>query len=99
VSGLPKSGLGIAVFNAVSNDLYATIRNTETGQEREMLTQPFAIYNIAVFDQRLKHNSCVSFINTNVMRAGATYDANVTSGLFRFANPKNTCAVDGRVVY
>jgi hypothetical protein len=99
VSGRTSKGLGIGVFNALSNDMYATIRNTESGQEREVLTQPFANYNIAVLDQSLKHNSYVSLINTNVTRAGSTYDANVTGGLFRFANPKNTYAVDGRVVY
>jgi hypothetical protein len=89
----------VGVFNAVSNDVYATIRNQETGAEREVLTQPFSNYSIAVLDQSLKNNSYVSLINTNVTRAGRTYDANVTGGLFRFANKKNAYAVDGRVVY
>ncbi|MDB5236119.1 MAG: hypothetical protein JWR44_3112 [Hymenobacter sp.] len=99
VSGRTKSGLGIGVFNALSNDVYATVRHRETGEEREVLTQPFANYNIAVLDQSLKNNSYVSLINTNVTRAGSTYDANVTGGLFRFANKKNSYAVDGRAVY
>ena len=99
VSGRTTSGLGIGVFNALSNDVYATVRNQETGQERTVLTQPFANYNIAVLDQSLKNNSYVSLINTNVTRAGATYDANVTGGLFRLANEKNSYAMDGRVVY
>ncbi|UOQ97326.1 carbohydrate binding family 9 domain-containing protein [Hymenobacter sp. 5317J-9] len=99
VSGRTGKGLGIGVFNALSNDVYATIRNRETGEERSVLTQPFANYNIVVLDQSLKNNSYVSLINTNVTRAGATYDANVTGGLFRFANKANSYAVDGRVVY
>ncbi|GAB3298927.1 hypothetical protein GCM10027511_14190 [Hymenobacter humi] len=99
ISGRTSKGLGIGVFNALSNDVYATIRNQETGQEREVLTQPFSNYNIAVLDQSLKNNSYVSLINTNVTRAGRTYDANVTGGLFRFANKKNSYAMDGRVVY
>ena len=99
VSGRTSKGLGIGVFNALSNDVYATLRNTETGQERQVLTQPFSNYNIVVLDQSLKNNSYVSLINTNVTRAGATYDANVTGGLFRFANKKNSYALDGRVVY
>ena len=61
-----------------------------------MLTQPFSNYNIVVLDQSLKNNSYVSLINTNVTRAGSTYDANVTGGLFRFANKKNSYAIDGR---
>ncbi|MBH8568077.1 carbohydrate binding family 9 domain-containing protein [Microvirga sp. STS02] len=99
VSGRTSKGLGVGVFNALSNDTYATIRNTETGQERQVLTQPFSNYNIAVLDQSLKNNSYVSLINTNVTRAGSTYDANVTGGLFRFANKANRYAIDGRAIY
>ncbi|MCB2408040.1 DUF5916 domain-containing protein [Hymenobacter lucidus] len=99
VSGRTKSGLGIGLFNAVSNDMYATLRDTETGQEREVATQPFSNYSIAVLDQSLKNNSYVSLINTNVTRAGRTYDANVTGGLFRFNDKKNAYALDGSVVY
>ena len=99
ISGRTSKGLGIGVFNALSNDVYATIRNRETGEERTVLTQPFSNYNIAVLDQSLKNNSFVSLINTNVTRAGRTYDANVTGGLFRFANKANSYALDGQVVY
>ena len=99
ISGRTSKGLGVGVFNALSNDVYATIRNEESGQERRVLTQPFSNYNIAVLDQSLKNNSYVSLINTNVTRAGRTYDANVTGGLFRFANKKNSYALDGRAVY
>ncbi|MBC6605469.1 carbohydrate binding family 9 domain-containing protein [Hymenobacter sp. BT188] len=99
VSGRTSKGLGIGLFNALSNDVYATIRNTETGEEREVQTQPFSNYNIAVLDQSLKNNSYVSLINTNVTRWGKTYDANVTGGLFRFADKKNAYAFDGSVVY
>jgi hypothetical protein len=35
-----------------------------------------------VLDQALKHNSSVSFINTNVWRSGEDYEANVSSALF-----------------
>ncbi|WP_310395997.1 DUF5916 domain-containing protein [Hymenobacter sp.] len=99
ISGRTSKGLGVGVFNALSNDVYATFRDRETGQERDVLTQPFSNYSIAVLDQSLKNNSFVSLINTNVTRAGRTYDANVTGGLFRFANKANKYAVDGRVVY
>jgi hypothetical protein len=99
ISGRTKKGLGVGLFNALSNDVYATVRNTETGEEREVLTQPFSNYNIAVLDQSLKNNSYVSLINTNVTRWGSTYDANVTGGLFRFNNKKNSYALDGSLVY
>ncbi|RIY08774.1 hypothetical protein D0T11_13640 [Hymenobacter rubripertinctus] len=99
ISGRTSKGLGIGVFNALSNDVYATVRDSVDGREREVLTQPFSNYNIMVLDQSLKNNSYVSLINTNVTRWGSTYDANVTGGLFRFANKQNSYAVDGRVVY
>ena len=99
VSGRTNKGLGVGIFNALSNDVYATVRDKETGEEREVLTQPFSNYSIAVLDQSLKNNSFVSLINTNVTRAGRTYDANVTGGLFRFATKSNAYAVDGRLVY
>ena len=99
VSGRTQSGLGVGVFNALSNDVYATVQDSTSGARREVLTQPFSNYNIVVLDQSLKNNSYVSLVNTNVTRAGQTYDANVTGGLFRFANKANSYAVDGRVVY
>ena len=99
VSGRTSKGLGVGIFNALSNDVYATVQDSASGARREVLTQPFSNYNIVVLDQSLKNNSYVSLVNTNVTRAGQTYDANVTGGLFRFANKANKYAVDGRVVY
>jgi len=99
VSGRTRSGLGVGVFNALSNDVYAVVQDSTTGTRRNVLTQPFTSYNIVVLDQSLKNNSYVSLVNTNVTRAGSTYDANVTGGLFRFANKANTYALDGGVVY
>ncbi|KAA9338348.1 carbohydrate binding family 9 domain-containing protein [Hymenobacter busanensis] len=99
ISGRTNKGLGVGLFNALSNDVYATLQDSATGAKRDVLTQPFSNYSIAVLDQSLKNNSYVSLINTNVTRWGRTYDANVTGGLFRFANKKNSYAVDGRMVY
>jgi hypothetical protein len=99
ISGRTRKGLGVGLFNALSNDVYATVRTTRTGQEREVLTQPFSNYSILVLDQSLKNNSYVSLINTNVTRRGQTYDANVTGGLFRFADKKNRYAITGQANY
>ena len=99
VSGRTGRGLGVGVFNAVSRDVYATVQDSTTGARRAVLTQPLSNYNIVVLDQSLKNNSYVSLVNTNVTRAGQTYDANVTGALFRFANKANAYALDGRVVY
>jgi hypothetical protein len=99
VSGRTSKGLGVGVFNAVSREMYATLRDSTSGTERQVLTQPLTNYSIVVLDQSLKNNSYLSLINTNVTRAGQTFDANVTGGLFRFANKANSYAVDGSLVY
>jgi len=99
VSGRTSKGLGVGVFNALSNNVYATVQDSISGARRAVLTQPFSNYNIVVLDQSLKHNSYVSLVNTNVTRAGQTYDANVTGGLFRLANKATSYAVEGGVFY
>jgi hypothetical protein len=99
VSGRTSKGLGIGVFNALSAPSYATLRDSVGGGERDVQTQPLTNYNIVVLDQSLPHNSYVSLINTNVTRAGSTYDANVTAGLFRFADKKNQHAFSGQLNY
>lgn len=99
VSGRTGKGLGIGVFNAVSAASYATVQDSASGRQRELLTQPLTNYNIVVLDQSLPHNSYVSLINTNVTRAGTTYDANVTAGLFRFVDKKNQYAFNGQLNY
>ena len=42
-------------------------------------TNPLTNYNILVFDQSLKNNSSLSFINTNVSRNSRDYNANVSA--------------------
>ena len=99
ISGRTRKGLGVGVFNAVSAASYATVQDSASGRQRRVMTQPLTNYNIVVLDQSLPHNSYVSLINTNVTRAGRTYDANVTAGLFRFADKKNEHAFRGQLTY
>ncbi len=99
ISGRTRKGLGVGVFNAVSAASYAVVRDSTGERERRVLTQPLTNYNIVVLDQSLKNNSYISLINTNVTRAGRTYDANVTAGLFRFADKKNQYALSGQLNY
>ncbi len=94
VSGRTGKGLGIGVFNAVTNRAFATISST-TGLERMVETQPLTNYSILVLDQSLKNNSSVTVLNTNVLRQGSAYDANVGAFLFRLNNKKNKYHVQG----
>lgn len=96
VSGRTSSGLGIGIFNAITNAQYATIENN--GKEsRKIQTDPLTNYNIVVFDQSLKRNSSISFINTNVTRAGTDYDANVTAALWDLYDKKNDWNLFGKI--
>ena len=95
VSGRTNKGLGIGVLNAVTEKTVAKIRDTVTGNTREAVTEPFANYNILILDQRLKNNSSVALVNTNVMRSGSGRDANVTGLYGSFNNEKNTFNVWG----
>ncbi|MFT7499343.1 MAG: hypothetical protein ACI8QP_001946, partial [Porticoccaceae bacterium] len=51
ISGRTKSGLGIGFFNAITEETKATVRNTDTEQTREVITNPLSNYNILVLDQ------------------------------------------------
>jgi Domain of unknown function (DUF5916)/Carbohydrate family 9 binding domain-like len=96
LSGRTNKGLGIGFFNATSAQTSAKILNKETGDVREFETNPLTNYNVFVLDQNLKNNSSATFINTNVLRKGAAYDANVTGGLFTFRNKTNSYELSGR---
>lgn len=95
ISGRTKNGLGIGVFNAVTQASFAKVKNTETGEIRDVLVDPLTNYNTFVLDQNLPNNSNISFINTNVSRAGGFTHANVTGTDFRLHNRSNTYRVRG----
>lgn len=94
ISGRTNSGMGLGLFNAVSAPTYAVLRNDE-GVERKIQTSPLTNYNVLSFDQNLKNNSYITLINTNVIRSGYDYDANVTGSVFEFRNKKNTYSLKG----
>lgn len=97
-SGRTSGKLGIGIFNGLSNNTYAQLKNDSTNQTRSVLTAPLTNYNIVVLDQALKNNSYVSLINTNVTREGHYYDANVTGALFRINDKKNTYTIGGKTI-
>ena len=97
ISGRTQSGLGIGFLNALTSNEYAIIGNGTDKEERQIRTSPLTNYNVFVLDQTLKHNSSVSFINTNVMRSGSDYDANVSAALFDLYDKKNTYNVGGKL--
>ncbi|KLT64668.1 DUF5916 domain-containing protein [Pedobacter sp. BMA] len=94
ISGRTARGLGIGIFNAITNSMKTEVEDAN-GNVREVETQPLTNYNILVFDQSLKNNSSATFINTNVLRQGSAYDANVSALLFNLNNKGNKYFVNG----
>jgi hypothetical protein len=97
ISGRTKSGLGIGFFNAITSETEATIKNNLTGAIRKVETNPFSNYNILVLDKQFNQNSSVTFINTNVTRAGDFRDANVTGFLWHVESKDSKYNIDGSV--
>ncbi len=95
LSGRTSSGLGIGVFNAMTSPSFAVIKDTISGDKRDVRTQPFTNYNMVVFDQSLVNNSFVSLANTNVVGSMEGYTANVTGTEFRIQDRTNMYRVTG----
>ncbi|MDN3493301.1 DUF5916 domain-containing protein [Winogradskyella bathintestinalis] len=94
VSGRTKNGLGIGLFNAITEKTNASIRDTITNTTRTEIVEPFTNYNILVVDQQFNGNSSVGLINTNVMREGNFRDANATALVANLVNKRNTYSIN-----
>jgi hypothetical protein len=97
ISGRTQKGLGVGVLNAISKAQFATFFDTTSKVQYRQENMALTNYNVFVLDQTLKHNSSVSFVNTNVMRSGNDYDANVSSALFDFNDKKNKWNLGGSI--
>jgi Domain of unknown function (DUF5916)/Carbohydrate family 9 binding domain-like len=95
ISGRTTKGTGVGVLNAVQAATFATAQNNENGSERQIQSSPLTNYNVFVIDQNLKNNSSIALTNTNVMRSGSTYDANVSNINFNLKNKKNSYGISG----
>ena len=97
ISGRTQKGFGIGVLNAITQSQTAVLKKRSTGETYREEIMPLTNYNVLVLDKTFKHNSSISLVNTNVMREGEAYDANVTSALFDLNDKKNTWNVGGNV--
>ncbi len=99
VSGRTRKGLGVGVFNAVTAPAQATIEDQQTGDTRQLTTEPLANYNMLVIDQQFRNNSYVSFVSSSTLRRGNFTDALVLGTDFRFTDKTNQYAVAGDAAY
>ncbi len=98
-SGRTEHKLGIGIFNAVTAPMHARLRHSVTGKDSTIETEPLTNYNIIVLDQALKGRSSVTFTNTNVLRNGASADANVSAFDFSLFDKTNTYNFRGTARY
>ena len=96
ISGRGKNGLAVGFLNAMSLKSYATIKDTLTGAQRDVLVQPFTNYNVAVLDQTLKNNSYISLINTNMSMVNDDFMSNVIATEFQFRDKNLRYAISGK---
>ena len=100
ISGRTRGGLGIGIFNAMTREMYAIIKDTLSGETRNYMTGPFTNYNMVVIDQSLANNSYLSFENTNVRRSGEHselfYTANVTATDFKIQDRSRQYSIFGQ---
>lgn len=94
-SGRTSGGLGIGVFNALTGEARARVVDSETGLEREIVTQPLSNYTLLVLDQSLKNNSFISLVNASVLGLAEGYTSNVTGAEFRFLDRTRSYRISG----
>ena len=61
ISGRNAKGLGVGFFNAMTTNTYGELKTTEDKATREIMTQPFTNYNVAVIDKNLKNRLVYHF--------------------------------------
>jgi hypothetical protein len=96
VSGRTGSGWGIGVLNALSMQSFATITDTATNTDRQVMIQPLTNYNVAVVDKSLKNNSYISLINTNMSMFGNPFHADVLATDFVLRNKAMNWSLSGK---
>ncbi len=95
ISGRLENGLGIGVFNAITEKTESRVIDTLTQTSRNVVVEPLSNYNILVLDKQFNRNSSVTLINTNTTRSGDFRDANVTGALFDLQTKANTYRLSG----
>ena len=96
ISGRTNEGWGLGMLNAMSLSSNAILKDTLSGNKRNILVQPFTNYNVTVIDKSLKNNSYISLINSNVYMFGNPFRANVTAMEFQLRDKSKKYALKGK---
>ncbi len=89
ISGRNDNGLGIGIFNAITEKTITPVNNINTQTKEAIEISPLTNFNVLVLDQQFNKNSSISFVNTNVIREGSFKDANVSAFVLNLVNRNN----------
>lgn len=89
LSGRTKKGLGLGFFNAIENRETVEVLDRQGNLKETLIANPLTNYNVFVIDQNIKNSSSFTFVNTNVMREGDAYNANVSGAELFLRDKKN----------
>jgi len=95
LSGRGENNLAIGFLNAITANTYAEVINPD-GNTEQILTEPWANYNVLVFDQAFNNNSYFNFTNTRVDRPDSKYHANVAGIAWRVMEKHNKYGLFGK---
>lgn len=90
ISGRNSRGLAIGILNAITDNTYAHVKDTLTKSEKNILTEPFANYNVFVIDQAFNQGNNLYLTNTSFLRNKTNYSSNVTAIGFTLINKSKT---------
>lgn len=95
LTGITEKGLGVGILNSITNETYAIVEDSVTGERRNELADPLTNFNMISIEQALPNNSKVGFMNTNVYRGEGFKSSNVSSGDFNLFDRTNTYQIRG----
>jgi hypothetical protein len=98
ISGRTQNGCGLGVLNAMTLPSNALLKDTVTGNERNILVQPFTNYNMTVLDRSLPNNSFIGVMNSSVLMSGSPFIANVSGTHLSLRNKAKSLAMETKAM-
>jgi hypothetical protein len=99
LTGTTNSGLSIGFINSITDNAYASIENSLTGEIRKEKIAPATNFNVLSLNQQVLNDySTISFLNANVYRIGEGFNnSNNSAFVFNLFDDKRKFNIKGNV--
>ena len=98
LTGTTNSGLSIGFTNSITDNAYASIENSLTGEIRSEKIASTTNYNLISLSQQILNDySTISFLNANVNRSGNFKNSNNSAFVFNLFDNKRKFNIKGKV--